>query len=150
VDEKNMRKASKVHGFTLIEVMIVVAIVAILAAVAYPSYQQSITKTRRTTAQACLVEVAQFMERFYTTNLRYDQTIGGVDVVLANPTCRTDIAAFYVLEFVTDEPTQSTYALQAAPQGGQATADAGCGTLTLTQAGTKSRSGAKALNQCWQ
>lgn len=147
-----MKKVSKVHGFTLIEVMIVVAIVAILAAVAYPSYQQSITKTRRTAAQACLVEVAQFMERFYTTNLRYDQTTGVVAaaVELPNSTCRTDVAAFYVLQFVTGEPTQSTYALQAVPQGGQATADAGCGTLTLTQAGTKSRSGTKALNQCWQ
>jgi type IV pilus assembly protein PilE len=145
-----MKKASKVRGFTLIEVMIVVAIVAILAAVAYPSYQQSITKTRRTAAQACLVEMAQFMERFYTTNLRYDETTAGVAVALANPACRTDIAAFYVLEFATDEPTQSSYALQAVPQGGQATADAGCGTLALNQAGTKIRSGSKALNQCWQ
>jgi type IV pilus assembly protein PilE len=90
------------------------------------------------------------MERFYTTNLRYDKTTAGVDVVLASPACRTDIAAVYVLSFVANEPAQSTYALQAAPQGGQATADAGCGTLTLTHTGKKDISGTKAVNQCWQ
>ena len=147
---KQMRHHPKASGFTLIELMIVVAIVAILAAVAYPSYQQSVTKTRRTSAQACLVEMAQFMERFYTTNLRYDVTTGGVAVALANTTCRADTAPFYVLEFTAGQPTQSTYAVRAVPQGGQATADLGCGTLSLTQAGTKERSGSNALNQCWQ
>ena len=67
-------------GFTLIEVMIVVAVIGILAAIAYPSYQESVTKTRRSAAQGCLVEMAQFMERFYTTNMRYDQTAAGVAV----------------------------------------------------------------------
>lgn len=132
--------------------MVVVAVVAILAAIAYPSYQQSVTKTRRTAAQACLIEMAQFMERFYTTNLRYDQTTATppVAVALANPTCRADMAAFYVFSFPTGQPTQTTYIIQAVPQGGQATADTGCGTLTLNQAGTKGRSGTAALNQCWQ
>lgn len=149
---KPMRNRSSNRGFTLIEVMVVVAIVAILAAVAYPSYLQSVTKTRRTAAQACMVEMAQFMERFYTTNMRYDQTAAAppVAVALANPTCRADMAAFYTFSFPGGQPTQSTYTIQAVPQGGQATADVGCGTLTLTQAGTKGRSGTAAMNQCWQ
>lgn len=147
-----MSNKSSHRGFTLIEVMIVVAIVAILAAVAYPSYIQSVTKTRRTAAQGCLVEMAQFMERFYTTNMRYDQTAATppVAVALANPTCRADMAAFYTFSFAAGQPTQSTYTIQAVPQGGQATADVGCGTLTLTQAGTKGRSGTAAMNLCWQ
>lgn len=142
----------KAMGFTLIEVMIVVAVIAILAAVAYPSYQQSVAKTRRSAAQGCLVEMAQFMERFYTTNMRYDQTAATppVAVALANPTCRADMAAFYTFSFPAGQPTQSTYTIQAVPQGSQASADAGCGTLTLTQAGTKGRSGTAALNSCWQ
>jgi type IV pilus assembly protein PilE len=146
-----MKKRSRALGFTLIEVMIVVAVVAILAAIAYPSYQQSVTKTRRTAAQACMIEMAQFMERFYTTNLRYDQTTAGVAVALANPTCRGEMVNFYAFGFpAASPPTQSTYTIEAIPQGGQAAVDAGCGTLTLNQAGTKGRSGTAALNLCWQ
>lgn len=147
-----MSNQSNNRGFTLIEVMVVVAIVGILAAVAYPSYIQSVTKTRRTSAQGCMLEMAQFMERFYTTNMRYDQTAATppVAVALANPTCRAEMVAFYTFSFASGQPTQSTYTIQAVPQGGQATADAGCGTLTLTQAGTKGRSGTAAMNLCWQ
>lgn len=144
-----MKNRSKVRGFTLIEVMVVVAVVAILAAIAYPSYQDSVRKTRRTAAQACLIEMAQFMERFYTTNLRYDQTTAGVAVALANPTCRGEMVNFYAFSFpAATPPTQTTYVIQAVPQGGQV--DAACGTLTLNQAGTKGRSGTAAMNQCWQ
>lgn len=147
---KRMKNQLKMQGFTLIEVMIVVAVIAILAAVAYPSYQKSIAKTRRAAAQGCLVEMAQFMERFYTTNMRYDQTAAAtpVAVALPSPACRADMTNFYTFGFSTDEPTESTYALQAVPQGAQATVDANCGTLTLTQAGTKGKTGT--ATDCWQ
>ena len=58
-------------GFTLIELLIAIAIVGIIAAVAYPSYQDSVTKSRRTDAQAALMGFAQAMERFYTTEGTY-------------------------------------------------------------------------------
>lgn len=147
-----MRNMSRVRGFTLIEVMIVVAIVAILVAVAYPSYLNSVAKTRRTAVQACMVEMAQFMERFYTTNLRYDQSTATppVAVALPNSTCRADTAGSYTISFLAGQPTQTTYTIQAVPQGGQATVDAGCGTLSLTQAGTKGRTGTAAMNSCWR
>lgn len=145
-----MKNTFTVRGFTLIELMIVVAVVAILAAIAYPSYQDSVIKTRRSAAQGCLVEMAQFMERFYTTNMRYDQTTAGVAVALANPTCRADMAAFYAFSFPAGQPTQTTYTLQAVPQGSQVADNARCGTLTLTQAGTKGRSGSAALQDCWR
>ncbi len=58
-------------GFSLIELMIVLAVVAILAAISYPSYQESIRKSRRADAQAALQGFAQAMERFYTTNGTY-------------------------------------------------------------------------------
>ena len=69
-------------GFTLVEVMVVVAIIGILAAIAYPSYQDSVVKSKRGAAVSCLMEQVQFMERFYSTNLRYDQTTAGAPVGL--------------------------------------------------------------------
>ena len=59
-------------GFTLIELMIVVAVLAILASIAYPSYTDFIRKTRREAAGSCLLQAAQFMERYYTTKLTYE------------------------------------------------------------------------------
>ena len=61
----------KNKGFTLIELMIVVAVVAILAAVAYPSYQDSVQKTRRADAKAALERAAGLQERFFTENNSY-------------------------------------------------------------------------------
>ena len=62
---------SKVKGYTLIELMIVVAVVGILASVAYPAYKSQVEQTRRSTAQADLLELSSFMERWYTENFTY-------------------------------------------------------------------------------
>lgn len=129
-------------GFTLIEVMIVVAIIAILASIAYASYDDSVVKTRRKTATGCMVEAAQFMERYYTTNLTY------VGAALPALNCQTDMAANYTISL--NASTASTYTLQVAPQGAQATKDTKCGTLTLDNAGAKTESGSAAnAGECW-
>lgn len=68
---RNQIMRQRIRGITLIELMIVVAIVAILASVAYPSYQDQVRKARRADAQSAMFELAQFMERYFTTNGSY-------------------------------------------------------------------------------
>lgn len=125
------------RGFTLIELMVVVAIVAILAAVAFPSYNNHVMKSRRAAAATCLMTQAQFMERYYTTNLTY--------VNAPNPAQCGDIAAFYSIGFVA-APTARNYTLRAVPQAAQAQRDTKCGTLTLTATGQR---GAASTTGCW-
>lgn len=67
-------------GFTLIELMITVAIIAILAAVAFPAYTEQVAKGRRAEAKAIVLEAAQWMERYYAENNRYDQSTAAVAV----------------------------------------------------------------------
>ena len=136
------------RGFTLIELMIVVAIVAIIAAVGYPSYISHITKTKRVAAEACLSEYANYMERYYSTNLRYDKDSAGTANTLPALSCASDLKADYKFSFV---PTtgQSTYRVRAEPQGSQASRDTECKTISLDQAGTKTENGTGTVASCW-
>ena len=138
-------------GFTLIELMIVVAVIAILAAIAYPSYVSYITKTNRKAAEGCLSQYANYMERYYTTNLRYDQdtagnkltTLLGLDCAASQQTGNNYSYSF------NPAPAQSTFTVQAKPIGVQATRDTQCGTLTLDNKGTRTESGTGTVATCW-
>ena len=133
------------RGFTLIELMIVVAIVGILAAIVLPSYQQHVLRTRRAVAAGCLMELAQFMERFYTTSLTYS------GAALPNTSCRSELASHYTFAFATGEPTATTFRIVATPAGAQAD-DAKCAAISLTQAGVKASSGTLSSTDptCWK
>lgn len=145
------RGSRRPSGFTLIELMVVVLIVAIIAAVAYPSYINSVTKTKRAAAEACLSEYANYMERYYTTNLRYDQDAGGTANALPALDCASaqNTGENYVYSFPAGTPTQSTFSIQAVPQGAQASRDTLCGTLSIDQAGTRTVTGSGGLAKCW-
>jgi len=129
------------RGFTLIELMLVVAVISILAALAYPSYLDQLVKTRRKAAAGCLMEAAQFMERYYTVRLTY----AGADPVLA---CETDVAASYSIP-APGTATATAYTLTAVPQGAQASHDTKCATLGIDQAGIKTVTGTDTANHCW-
>ncbi len=141
--------ARRARGFTLIELMIAVAVVGILAMVAYPAYTDQIVRTRRSAAAGCTVEMAQFMERVYASNLRYDQN-NGAATVLPDTACRTDTQTQYTYGFAASQPQTRTFTIEAIPQGQQASRDTRCATLTMDQSNTKGRSGSASVADCWR
>ena len=126
---KSSLEPRRVRGFSLIELMIVLVIVAILGSIAYPSYLNQVTQSRRADAQAVLMEAAQFMERFYTENNRYDQDTGGTAVALPaalRESPRDSGTKSY--DIAVQASTASTYTLRATPKNAQA----GDGFLQIT------------------
>lgn len=141
--------ASHLHtaGFTLIELMIVVAIIAILAAIAYPSYTRYITRTHRVAAEACLSQAANYMERYYTTNLSYAQDAAGAANTLPVFDCSHQTQQNY--NYTLGNLTASTYTVTATPINAQLARDTKCGALSLDQTGQRSKTGAGTVKACW-
>lgn len=132
-----------VRGFTLIELMIVVAVVAILAAIAYPSFQEQIRKSRRAQAKADLVEYAALAERFHTANNSY---VGFELPKTVSP--REDGAtARYNLTPAGAFTAANTFTITATPIAPQDKDR--CGTLSLSQSGVKTETGEAELSECW-
>lgn len=131
----------RARGFTLIEVMIVVAIVAILAAIAYPSYAEHVRKGRRGQAKADLLEVTQLLERYRTVNNRYN----GFDMTAFAQSPRQG-TTYYNLAL--GAPDADSYSLTATPTGSQ-TKDTQCGALSINQAGVKTIDGTGSAERCW-
>ena len=152
-DRSNFRSAL---GFTLIEVMVVVAIIGILAAIGYPSYTAYVARSKRAQAKSFLTQVSQRQEQFYINSKTYTTDMSDLGYPAAtfyvdpdgNATAATTAAAIYLIS-ATSGNVLMQYTLTATPQGPQATADAGCANITLNNQGTKGVSGASSVNDCW-
>ncbi|ABM59533.1 type IV pilin protein [Verminephrobacter eiseniae] len=156
-------------GFTLIELMIVVAIIGIVSGLAYPAFKEQLAKSRRADAKATLVGAQQWMERFYTENFRYDQNSAGVEV--------TDASQFPSRLRVSPEPQMGSplydirvvlkvengvkkrdeYSVKATRRAGSAMANDRCGDFSIDHLGRKNVSDysgfsdlQEARRVCWQ
>lgn len=158
-------RAHKVRGFTLIELMITVAIVGILAAIALPSYSSYVAKARRADARTQLTQAAQFMQRFYAANDNFttDRAGNAIDVIAAMPDTLKkspgdSASPVYQLNTAitttgnyTATVTVNAYTLTMAPISGGVAATDACGMFTLTSTGIRGVTGGTLpRDTCWK
>ncbi len=130
-----------IYGYTITQLVIACAVVAILAAIAIPSYSAQIQKSRRSDAKSALLGAAGQMERFLTERGTYATATLGSGGVYAN----TSQNGYYSLSL--SNLTASSYKLNAVPANAQI-GDA-CGTLTYTDQGVKGVTGSLSVADCW-
>ncbi len=140
----NTKKAST--GFSLIEVLIVVAIMGILAAVAVPSYTSYMEKTRRVDAVSFLSDAAAEQYRFFSENNRYATKMS--ELGMSNDDTAQSEEGYYTISV--DSPNDTSYTLIATPvAGGPQANDADCGAFSVTSSNQKSVTGTSSAADCW-
>lgn len=139
------------YGFSMIELMVVVAIIGILLSVALPSYSSYVARGRRADARSQLMLAAQFMQRFYSANDRYDVNRNGdsVSSQMASSVQRAP-AEGDQLYALTVAASTGNFTLTMAPVSGAAMASDGCGSFTINSTGVKGVTGTLARDTCWR
>ncbi len=132
------------RGFTLIELVVTVAIIGILVAIAYPAYQEQIRKSRRPEGQGALVELANVQQQYFSDNFTFTPTLTNLGYTSA-----TTLGGHYTLSVPV--ANASVFTVRAAPTGAQAL-DTHCAQMDLTNTGVKTAkdSGGTAQADCWR
>ena len=134
----------KYNGFTLIELMVVVAIIGVISAIAYPSYSSYMKKSARADAKVGLVKLADKQERYYLQNNTYaaDTALLGLAGAL--------VSAEGYYNLTVDAADVSGFVLKATAVAGKTQAnDTGCTVMTLSSTGVKAPNGPAPVKDCW-
>lgn len=145
----------RTRGFTLIELMVVIAIVALLVMVAMPAYDSYVRKTKRSLGKAELMSVMARQEQFFVNNKQYATALTGLGYSASPYAINQDgdevavTASSRIYQIAISAATATAFTLQAIPQGSQAK-DTQCGTLQITSVGVKSIvGGTGSVSDCW-
>lgn len=149
----DVRRSAGMRGFTLVEMMVVVVILALLASIGYPTYLQYVVRSNRQAARAAIYALADRQEQFFGDNKQYADglvTLGYDDDTISigrdgQWTGNDDADRTYSLTIIDADAT--SYTIEAQPEGVQAERDGDCGTLSLTSGGERSQTGGG--NGCW-
>ena len=137
------------------ELLIVVAIVGILAAIAYPAYQDYLTKTKRSIATSTLLQVSGRQEQYYLDNKQYATSLAQLGYpanpfyIDSNSNEHAATGAGMIYKITINRTAVNAYDASAEPVNQQGSADTKCGTLTLNNRGTKSETGTGTPTDCW-
>lgn len=145
----SMLAAKNLKGFTMIELMVVIAVLGILLAIAVPNYMDYVTRARRAEAQSDMLQIRLGMEKWRANKASYrsDATASSVGVATTNTPANAGFAGTNTYYTYSINPAgDNTYTINAVPQGTQLARDTTCGTLTLNQSGAKT----PATNNCWK
>jgi len=134
------RRPGGARGFTLIELIIVIAIIALLVAVAMPSYRDHVRKSRRAEAQAYLMAVAGRQQQFLVDSRGYAATLATINIPMPS-----SVVGSYDVTLAAAAGPPPTFTLTAAPKAGSDQVYEKCGTLSINQTGAKTAS----LTSCW-
>ncbi len=144
---------TKQRGVSLLELLIVVTIVALITAFAYPSYENYVVNTKRSAATTTMLQIADRQQQFFMDNKQYAADLTNLGFAAdpliisddGNPVAAGDASSVY--SFDLSNLAATTYTVTATPLNAQGKRDTKCGNLTLTQAGVKGNSGTG--DDCW-
>lgn len=142
-ERSRLARARYSSGFTLIELMITVVIVAILMGIALPSYRQHVVRSNRAAVEAFMLEVANRQERYLLDKRTYADSLSTLGMSLG-----TDVASNYTVAVASSSSAGLTYTITATSIGSQQASDTECKVLTLDQLGVKTPAGGG--SRCWK